>query len=89
VGLQQNGYNNHGLCGKKVAEVEMLQIQKEYIVDEAGNPNKVIISLADFRLIEEMLGIDLDENTLEELRQARYDRESGVVDAYLDLDAIA
>jgi PHD/YefM family antitoxin component YafN of YafNO toxin-antitoxin module len=67
----------------------MLQIQKEYIVDEAGNPNKVIISLADFRLIEEMLGIGLGKITLEELRRARYDRESGVVDAYLDLDTIA
>jgi len=67
----------------------MLQIQKEYIVDEAGNPNKVIISLADFRLLEEMLGLDLDENILEELRQARQDRENGLLDAYLDLDAIA
>jgi PHD/YefM family antitoxin component YafN of YafNO toxin-antitoxin module len=67
----------------------MLQIQKEYIVDEAGNPNKVIISLADFRLLEEMLGFDLDENALTDLRQARQDRENGNMDAYLELDALA
>jgi PHD/YefM family antitoxin component YafN of YafNO toxin-antitoxin module len=67
----------------------MLQIQKEYIVDEAGNPNKVIISLADFRLLEEMLGFDLDENALADLRQARQDRENGNMDAYLELDALA
>jgi PHD/YefM family antitoxin component YafN of YafNO toxin-antitoxin module len=67
----------------------MLQIQKEYIVDEVGNPNKVIISLADFRLLEEMLGFDLDENALADLRRARQDRENGNMDAYLELDALA
>lgn len=67
----------------------MLHIQKEYIVDEAGNPNKVIISLADFRLLEEMLGLDLDEESLEDLRRARQDRENGMLDAYVDLDSIA
>ncbi len=66
----------------------MLHIQKEYIVDEAGNPNKVIISLADFRLLEEMLGLDLDEESLEDLRRARQDRENGMLDAYVDLDSI-
>lgn len=67
----------------------MLHIQKEYIVDEAGNTNKVIISLADFRLLEEMLGLDLDEESLEDLRRARQDRENGMLDAYVDLDSIA
>lgn len=66
----------------------MLQIQKEYIVDETGNPSKVIISLADFRLLEEMLGLDLDEEALEDLRQARYDRENGNLEAYEELDTI-
>jgi PHD/YefM family antitoxin component YafN of YafNO toxin-antitoxin module len=66
----------------------MLQIQKEYIVDEAGNPSKVIISLTDFRLLEEMLGLDLDEEALEDLRQARHDRENGNLEAYEELDTI-
>lgn len=66
----------------------MLQIQREYIVDEDGTPKKVIISLADFRLLEEMLGLDLGEDAIEELRQARQDRENGSLDAYLDLGAI-
>lgn len=46
----------------------MLQIEKEYIVDEAGNPSKVVISLADFRLLEEMLGLDLDEEASSSLK---------------------
>lgn len=62
----------------------MLQIQKEYIVDEAGNPSKVIISLADFLLLEEMLGLDLPENVFEDLRNARQEREDGVFGAYLE-----
>jgi PHD/YefM family antitoxin component YafN of YafNO toxin-antitoxin module len=66
----------------------MLQIQQEYIVDEAENPSKVIISLTDFRLLEEMLGLDLDEEALEDLRQARHDRENGNLEAYEELDTI-
>lgn len=64
----------------------MLQIQKEYIVDEAGNPSKVIISLADFRLLEEMLGFDLEEEAVEALQTARRDRENGNTESYLSLD---
>lgn len=67
----------------------MIDIHKEYIVDETGNPTKVILSLADFRLIEEMLGLDLDEEALVDLNQARRDRESGEKNAFIDLDAIA
>ena len=67
----------------------MVHIQREYIVDEAGKPSKVVVSLADFHMIEEMLGLDLDEAAVEDLRQARFDRKNRVPDAYLDLDAIA
>lgn len=63
----------------------MLNIRKEYIVDAAGKPTRVILSLADFRLIEEMLGLDLDEAAIKELTQARYDRENDVPDTYIDL----
>jgi hypothetical protein len=66
----------------------MLDIRKEYIVDETGNPTKVILSLADFRLIEEILGLDLDEEALADLEQARHDRQNGQLDAFITLDAI-
>jgi hypothetical protein len=64
----------------------MVRIRKEYIIDEAGNPTKVIIPLADFRLLEEMLGLDLDAEALDDLLQARHDREENRKNAYLDLD---
>ena len=67
----------------------MLQIEKEYIVDEKGNPTKVVISLSDFRLIEEILGLDLDKVARDALIQARLDREKNVPDAYIDLDDIS
>ena len=66
----------------------MQTIQREYIVDETGNPHKVVLSLADFRLIEEMLGLDLDETALEDLRRAARDRAEELAETYLDLDDI-
>lgn len=66
----------------------MVRIRKEYIIDETGKPTKVIIPLSGFRLLEEMLGLDLDEDALDDLIQARYDRESGNSDAYSALDDI-
>jgi PHD/YefM family antitoxin component YafN of YafNO toxin-antitoxin module len=64
----------------------MLNIHKEYIVDDNGNPTKVILPLADFRLIEEMLGLDLDEEAVSDLKIAKSDREKRQEDVYIDLD---
>ena len=65
-----------------------MPINKRYIVDEQGNPKEVIITIEDYRKIEELLGWDLDTETIEQLHQARRDRESGNKDAYLSLDSI-
>ncbi len=65
-----------------------MNINKRYIVDERGNPKEVVILLEDYRKIEELLGLDLDDETVKQLREARKDRESGNKDAYLDLDSI-
>ena len=65
-----------------------MSINKRYIVDEKGNPKEVIITVEDFRKIEELLGWDLDEQTIQQLREAKRDRESGNKDAYIDLDSI-
>lgn len=68
--------------------VKMKNINKKFIVDEKGNPKEVIILLEDFKKIEELLGLDLDENAINDLRKARIDRETGNKNAYVDLDSV-
>jgi regulator of PEP synthase PpsR (kinase-PPPase family) len=65
-----------------------MHINKRYIVDEQGNLKEVVIPIEDFRLIEDLLGLDLDEEAISQLRKARRDRESRNKDAYVDLDSI-
>lgn len=66
----------------------MLTIHKKYIVDEQGHPTEVVISYQDFLEIEELLGLDLDDEAVTDLQTARRDRETGNTSAYVDLDAI-
>jgi hypothetical protein len=61
-----------------------MHINKRYIVDERGNPKEVVILLEDYRKIEELLGLDLDDEAVKQLREACKDRESGNKDAYVD-----
>ena len=65
-----------------------MDINKKYIVDEQGNPKEVIIPVEDFRKIEELLGWDLDEEAVQQLREAKRDRERGNKEAYIDLASI-
>lgn len=65
-----------------------MHINNRYIVDERGNPKEVVILLEDYRKIDELLGPDLDDDAVNELREARKDRERGDEDAYSDLDSI-
>lgn len=65
-----------------------MSIEKRYIVDEKGNPKEVVISLEDFKKIEELLGWDLDDDAVKQIQNARRDRESGNKDAYVDLESI-
>jgi PHD/YefM family antitoxin component YafN of YafNO toxin-antitoxin module len=65
-----------------------MNINKRYIVDEKGNPKKVVIPLDDYRKMEELLGWDLDDKTVKQLREARKDRASGKKEAYVDLTSI-
>ncbi len=66
----------------------MITINKKFVVDEKGNPKEVIILWEDFKKIEKMLGLDLDSNTIDNLKQARKDREAGNKNAYVELDSI-
>lgn len=65
-----------------------MHINKKYIVDEQGNPKEVVILLKDFERIEELLGLNLDDKAVQELREARKDRASGNSAAYVGLDSI-
>ena len=47
-----------------------MNINKRYIVDEKGNPTEVIIPLDDYRKMEELLGWDLDDETIKQLCKA-------------------
>ncbi len=66
----------------------MKTIKKKFIVDEHGVPKEVILSFKDFQEIERLLGLDLDAETINNLRKARRDREKKNKDAYVDLDSI-
>jgi PHD/YefM family antitoxin component YafN of YafNO toxin-antitoxin module len=65
-----------------------VQISKKYIVDEHGNPKEVIIPVEDFENMQELLGWDTEEEALDQVREARRDRERKNKDAYDDVDSI-
>ncbi len=65
-----------------------MNINKRYIVDEEGNPKEVVIPLDDYRKMEELLGWDLDDRTVKQLREAKKDRAKGKKKAYVDLSSI-
>ena len=48
----------------------------------------MIIPWVQYQQISEILGLDLDEEAIEDLRQARRDRATKKRDAYLNLDAL-
>ena len=66
----------------------MLTVHKKLVLDRKGNPTEVIIPWTEFKKMEELLGLDLDKTAIEDLRQAKRDRERGKRDAYVDLDSI-
>ncbi len=63
-------------------------LQKQIVVDEAGQPQAVIIAWEDFQKIERELGLDLDDEAVRDLRKARSDREQGGLEEYVDLDDV-
>ncbi len=65
----------------------MLSIQKKLVVDERGQPQEVIISWEQYLQIIEMLGLDLDDAAIADLREAQQDRIAEKRDAYVALNA--
>ena len=68
--------------------IPMFAIQKKIVVDEQGRPQEVLISWEHFQQISEMLGLDLDEEAVADLRQGQRDRRMKNRDAYVDLAGI-
>ena len=66
----------------------MLSIQKKLVVDERGRPQEVIISWEQYQQIVEMLGLDLDDAAVAELREASRDRIAEKRDAYVALNTM-
>jgi len=71
-----------------LGENPMITISKKFIVDEQRRPKEVIIPWEQYQLISEMLGLDLDENAVDDLRQAQRDRVAKNQEVYVDLDSI-
>ncbi len=52
-------------------------LQKKIVVDERGQPLEVIIPWAQFCELSEALGLDLDDEAITDLREAKRAWESG------------
>ena len=66
----------------------MASIPKKIVYDESGKPVEVILPWEVFQEIEEALGLDLEKEATEVLKEARKDRESGRKEAYIPLEDI-
>ena len=66
----------------------MKTLHKKLVINEKGKPMEVIIPWKEFKEIVELLGLDFDDNVIEDLKQAKKDRESGNKESYLDLDSV-
>jgi hypothetical protein len=67
----------------------MLSIPRKYIVDDAGNRKEVIIAYDDFRLIEELLGLDFEDEVVAILKEASQDRAYKAKETYIKLDDLS
>ena len=60
-----------------------MTITKKIVLDENGEPSEVIIPYAQFMELSEALGLDLEEQEREELREALADSKDGNRDAFV------
>jgi hypothetical protein len=66
----------------------MLAIHKKVVKDVNRSPNEVIIPWEEYKKIEESLALDLSQEAIEDLKQAKVDRDNSNKDAYIDLESI-
>ena len=63
----------------------MTAIPKKLVVNEEGAPLEVIIAWSDYQDLAERLGWDLEEDDLQDLREAKQDWQNGSHDAFTPL----
>jgi hypothetical protein len=63
-------------------------LQKKIVVDEHGQPLEVIIPWAQFCELSEALGLDLDEEAIADLREAKRAWASGDRAAFVPLSEL-
>jgi len=66
----------------------MITFHKKIVLDENGNPTDVIIPYKEFLELEEILGLDLEKEVKEHLRQVCDERENFKDELYVELDEI-
>ena len=66
----------------------MITIRKKIIKDRRGHPTEVVMSWAQYRVIHEALGLDLDAKARGDLRTARRDWKQGNASAFKPLSAL-
>lgn len=66
----------------------MLMIHKKLVLDSKGKLRSVIIPWKEYKEIEELLGLDLDKDAIDDLIRAKKDRAKGKKDAYIELDSV-
>jgi hypothetical protein len=66
----------------------MITIHKKVVLDEHGNPTEVIIPYKEFLELEELLGLDLEEEVKEHLHQAKNERILSRKKSYINLDEL-
>jgi phage gpG-like protein len=66
----------------------MISLHKKIVLGEDGKPTEVIIPYKEFLELEEMLGMDLEEEVKEHLRLAKKERDLKKKKSYIELDEI-
>ena len=66
----------------------LMEIHKKVVVDDTGAPQEVIIPWPEFQEIEELLGLDLEPEVVQQLEQAKHDRENNEASAYVSLNEL-
>lgn len=66
----------------------MYAIHKKIVVDDKGTPQEVIIPWAEFQMIEEALGLDLEPKVIDQLEKADADMRAGNMNAFIAMDEL-
>ncbi len=66
----------------------MITLHKKLVIDENGKSREVIICWKEYKEVAELLGLDLDQEAINDLKVAKKDRRYKKKGAYVELDNI-